>query len=545
MISAITSAVQERDNGRTLSSEFTVEYWGQSEFVKDSSGNGISITFWQPIFFVRGVSSTATSTGTKTYSPLFDFKVNMSALNTFLTTFNSSRQNFYGSSLPFDSTKDYIMSDLHALPCYGQTFVQSYNIIMQLVQNEWIKYFQEYNLDDIAASLDLQTFPVLSLAHVNYKGYFSVLPFGVKSSYGQMYPEVFTGPTLSKLKAALSGYCDIQDGMGQIYRQSSLNYIQASGYLTIDQAEEYIPSIKSAYESYFASAVNKVKLGSPAVVIRSIENRFVNQIIVTRMYYQLFGNTSQPLNAFNYQIRHSPFTIETPSNLAPLVARSMRIMGESRIDLLNKEGITTLDTMLDSLPQVALDNEITEDQKQGLIESLKTFWTMSKSLFLLFNSHSKCWLHHLISYLFLKDFGEPVNSIEVQLGTTQSYFNTRNQQHVTYVYYIMAIDGEVKLRENLPNLDSNGMNKLNAELKVNGFNLATGPYVRTRTVYIDANSATVAFKKAATVNAIKNSWIQYLAGKDVAVSNNNLIVWMVDQNLFYDLKYFIDLISYE
>ena len=32
-----------------------------------------------------------------------------------------------------------------------------------------------------------------------------------------------------------------------------------------------------------------------------------------------------------------------------------------------------LDTMLDTLPLIAIDSEITENQKQGLVDSLKKF----------------------------------------------------------------------------------------------------------------------------------------------------------------------------
>ncbi len=244
-----------------------------------------------------------------------------------------------------------------------------------------------------------------------------------------------------------------------------------------------------------------------------METRFVNQIVITRIYYQLFGNTSQPLNAFNYQIRYTRFKIETPSNLAALVARSAVIMGNARIDLLNKQGITTLDTMLQSLPQVAIDNKLSEDQKLGLIDSLKAFWTRR-----------------------MKYIAKPLNSIEIQLGTTQAYFNTVNMQDVTYVYYIMAIDGEVKLRENLPQLDNEALGELNNDLAVNGLILSRGPYVKTRVVYVDTDSATVSFKKAPTANAIKNSWIQYLSNSNVAVSSSSLTVWIVEQNLYYDMK---------
>jgi len=206
MLNAIRSAILARDNGRALSPAFTVQYWGQSEFVRDSQGSGVSFTYWQPIFFVQSADPLATSTGTTTYSPQFDFLVNLTALNTFFTTYNSSRLNFYGSSLAYDPARDYIASDLFLLPCYGPfTFSQSYNIIMQLVQNEWIKYFQAFNFNDVAASLTIQSFPVLSLPYVNQKGYFSVLPFGVRTTYGLMYPEVFSG---IDTKGAVFTYCN-------------------------------------------------------------------------------------------------------------------------------------------------------------------------------------------------------------------------------------------------------------------------------------------------------------------------------------------------
>lgn len=445
------------------------------------------------------------------YKPKFDFTVNQTAINSFLVSFNSSRLNFYGSSLPYDKENDYIMSDLFKLPCYGQTFVQTYTVIMQIMQNEWTKYFQANNLNEAATTIVMQTFASFSLPYVSYKGYFSVLPFGIRTAHGMITPDVFGGPLLSNLKTAMSGFCDIQDPIDQISRQASLNYVQASGYLTIDQANEYLPSITSAYETYFASFSYPVKIMKPTV-IRSIENRFVNQIIVTRIYYQLFGNTSQPLNAFNYQIKTTRFTIQPPSNLAPLVARSLRIMNEARVDLLNKERITDLDTMLDTLPQIAIDSEITEDQKQGLVDSLKKFWTTE-----------------------LRARGKQVNSIEVQLGTTQKYINTQTSSHVTYVYYIMAIDGVVHLRDSLPELNTESETKLNNELHVNGFSLSRGPYVKTRTIFIDAQSATVAFNEGEALNSIKSAWIQYLSASDVSVISSNINIWWIDQNLYYDL----------
>ncbi len=179
---------------------------------------------------------------------------------------------------------------------------------------------------------------------------------------------------LTNLSAGLNGSCNMYDTLSTIYRQDSLNYIQATGYLTIDQAQLYLPSITSAYQSYFSSFPYSVILTQPTV-IRSMENRIANQIIVTRMYYQLFGNTSQPLNAFNYQIKNTNYVVQTPNSLAPLVARSMIILG--RMDLLNQAKIADLNTILNDLPQIALNGVITADQSASLVGALVQFWTNS------------------------------------------------------------------------------------------------------------------------------------------------------------------------
>ena len=183
------------------------------------------------------------------------------------------------------------------------------------------------------------------------------------------------------------------------------------------------------------------------------------------------------------------------------------------MDLLNKESITSLDTMLDTLPQIAIDSEITEDQRQGLVDSLKSFWAAE-----------------------MRGKGQTVNSIEVQLGTTQKYVNTQTSASVTYVYYIMAVDGVVFLRDSLPELSAASELSLNTQLNRNGFSLARGPYVRTRTIYIDADSVTVAFNEGNALDAIKFAWIQYLTQSDVGVINSDINMWWIDQNVYYDLE---------
>ena len=212
-----------------------------------------------------------------------------------------------------------------------------------------------------------------------------MLPFAIQTPSISLNPTVYAGPAYATIKNGLYGLCAMEDSIDAIYRQDSLNYIQATGYLTIDQAQLYIPSILTAYQNYFASFPYAVAFTQPAL-IASIENFYVNQIVVTRIYYDLFGNTTQPLNAFNYQIKNTNYSIQPPMSLAPLLARSLTIL--SRIDLLNIAQITDLNTMLIDLPQLALDGIITADQSADLINSLTQFWRTRKNIKEIFENFS-------------------------------------------------------------------------------------------------------------------------------------------------------------
>lgn len=130
--------------------------------------------------------------------------------------------------------------------------------------------------------------------------------------------------------------------------------------------------------------------------------------------------------------------------------------------------------------------------------------------------------------------GQLVNSLVIELGTTQLYLSTNTLNPVTYVYYIMAADGVIKLKSDLPSLSIEAQTKMNSKLSENGIRPANAPYVKLRTIYVEANSATVSFYKAATVGAIKSSWVQYLSVSGVSASSNDINVWMIDQNLYFD-----------
>ncbi len=63
------------------------------------------------------------------------------------------------------------------------------------------------------------------------------------------------------------------------------------------------------------------------------------------------------------------------------------------------------------------------------------------------------------------------------------------------------------------------------------------PYVKIRAVYIDAGSSTPTFNIVATQNAIRSAWIYYISSLNISSSIQSIKVSMIDQNLYYDLKY--------
>ena len=75
---------------------------------------------------------------------------------------------------------------------------------------------------------------------------------------------------------------------------------------------------------------------------------------------------------------------------------------------------------------------------------------------------------------------------------------------------------------------------LSSQLDSNGFTLSTSPYVKIRGVYVNTGSAVASFNVISTKAAIQSSWLGYLSTLNTTVLNLN--IWIIDQNLYYDLK---------
>jgi hypothetical protein len=199
---------------------------------------------------------------------------------------------------------------------------------------------------------------------------YSVLPYGFKLQDGTLLtPDIYSEPALNNLKTSLTSLCNIQDDISQVYEQDSLNYIQVDSVITLDQARLYIPTISSAYSSYFLTMPNNVKM-STSPVIYGNEVRVVDQKITTRIYYELSANTTQPFDAFNYQIRYTGFRIQPVGISRSLSARF------DRTTWLDSSRIT--DVILQWLPAIAIENELVFEDNAKLANALVEFWKTSK-----------------------------------------------------------------------------------------------------------------------------------------------------------------------
>lgn len=149
----------------------------------------------------------------------------------------------------------------------------------------------------------------------------------------------------------------------------------SSGLSTFDQADNYLLNINLAYSDYLATVSPYAVLTAPSA-IQGLLTYYTTQVqaISTRIYYQVFANTSQPLDGFNFQIQYTAYKVKAPSNLSPLLrARSIVPITNGRSVNLN-----TLNVALIKLPHIELENIITYDQSSKLIDSLTRFWKLSK-----------------------------------------------------------------------------------------------------------------------------------------------------------------------
>jgi hypothetical protein len=199
---------------------------------------------------------------------------------------------------------------------------------------------------------------------------YSVLPYGFKLQDATLLtPDIYLEPSLNNLKSSLTGLCNIQDGITQVYEQDSLNYIQVDSVITLDQAQLYVPNISTAYNSYFLSMPNNILMVKSPVIYGN-EVRLVDQKITTRIYYAIAANTTQPMNAFNYQIRYTNFKIQPVS-----ISRSL----SAKVDKtawLDSARIT--DVILQWLPAIAIEKELTFEENAKLANALAEFWKISK-----------------------------------------------------------------------------------------------------------------------------------------------------------------------
>lgn len=356
---------------------FSVEYWGQREYIKKKADS--IQAYWKGIFYVKSNQTSII------FDPKYDFSLNKTIRNSFFLTYNSTRLNQFKTNIDIDSSIDYsTSSDLFYLPCYGLVSADVVPLIFDILTRVWNETYYSPSVDSsIWSTLKIETFNDLIIPYVNLKGSYSVLPYIVRafSDNRLLNPKLYKEPLFERLKLALSGICELNDNIQQMKREDSLNFIQVVGTTSLDQSQLYLPSITNTHLSYFSSLSTNVKLSKPGEVISAV-NLLVNTVVVTRIYYQMYANTTQPFDAYNYQIKYTRFKIDLiDANLANIMMRQANPRF-GRIDLFTRFMIQNISLVIEWLPtfsiELARGKEISYDQKLGLEIALSNHWNNSK-----------------------------------------------------------------------------------------------------------------------------------------------------------------------
>jgi hypothetical protein len=212
-----------------------------------------------------------------------------------------------------------------------------------------------------------------------------VLSYTIESTFGEQFvPSLYDEPAFARLKSILCGLCDLQDDMKQLY--TGLNYIEVLGIVSVDGAKCYLPIITSAYVQYFASISPTIQIYRPSEII-SVQYLLMNGVVISRIYYQIYVNTPQPFNSFNYQIKNTLYSRIYASQTGGIESRNSMITSESdlvkngRTDLLTKVKRSSKndDLIMAWLPNFAVEtatshNDIVLEKKQALENVLVNFW---------------------------------------------------------------------------------------------------------------------------------------------------------------------------
>jgi hypothetical protein len=184
-----------------------------------------------------------------------------------------------------------------------------------------------------------------------------------------LHSDSYAEPPIDNVKRRLQGICVLEDDKSQVYREASLFYIQINGYVSNEQAQAYIPSIINAWNLYYTPIQANLSIINSKIIGK--QYRFNNFNIITRIFYQVVGNYSTSFDAFNYQGKISSL-LQVPYGSPNLVALSFIILNQR--NLVRK---LNLDLLLDQLPQIKIENEITHKDKKKIEEFLETNWINS------------------------------------------------------------------------------------------------------------------------------------------------------------------------
>lgn len=383
IVNGLKSTIGLVSNSKTKNQKnFEIDYWGQKEYIKRTASLTFD-TYWKTFFFIRPENDT-----NDIFNPTYDFLINNINLNNFFRVYRSARSNLFVNTITTDPRSDFSSShDLFYLPCYGSVNIENQILISFLLRNAWLNLYSDEQI--IKDTLQIEILETLTIPYVNAKGSFSVIPYAVRAFNENFLLKrgLYKEPSLNELIRAMSGVCNVQDSIENLFREDSLNYIKVVGTISLEQAKQYLPTVTFAYMSYFLKMNQKyepnVLITKPTEII-SIENYLVNMMIVTKIYYRIFANTTFEMNLVNYDIKNTQFRITSP-DLNALTSVLSRKMTKSfaRIDLLRSSSrIENINLILAWLPKITIEmefgRELSLEEKRSIENVLVDYWNECK-----------------------------------------------------------------------------------------------------------------------------------------------------------------------
>ena len=169
------------------------------------------------------------------------------------------------------------------------------------------------------------------------------IPFTIEIANTFLRPTLNAKPDFRSFKTKI---CYIANDIEDLYRKDSLHFIQVPGMLDFDLVKINLPEISNRVENYLESlADHNFKAQLPMIV--STELVAGENSIFTNVYFRTIVNSLNDFNKFNYAFENH--VVNSTKNISQMIN-------------------------IDSMPNVSILGDISQNKLPALINSLKNYW---------------------------------------------------------------------------------------------------------------------------------------------------------------------------